>query len=135
MKFWFMHRVSILYCFSVYWMIFCKKRNGDLRNKLIVITYIAKRSFNRRFMEGSLLLYFFFGNPGCPCQFTRTTTNSQIYWTSCKPNRLFIAIFRYLHDSFAYTETIEDLWKGLEKHFSQANATWVHKLKKDLYML
>jgi hypothetical protein len=135
MKFWFMHRVSILYCFSVYWMIFCKKRNGDLRNKLIVITYIAKRSFNRRFMEGSLLPFFFFGNQGCPDQLMRTTTNPQTHWIPCKPNRLFIAIFRYLHDSFADTETIKDLWKGLEKHFSQGNATWVHKLKKNLYML
>jgi len=31
--------------------------------------------------------FFFFDNPGCPGQLTRTTTNPRAYWTSCKPNR------------------------------------------------
>jgi hypothetical protein len=33
------------------------------------------------------LFFFFFGNSGCPGQFTHTTTNPQIYWTPCKPSR------------------------------------------------
>jgi len=30
---------------------------------------------------------FFFGNPGCPGQLTRTTTNPRTHWTPCKPSR------------------------------------------------
>ena len=32
-------------------------------------------------------ILFFFDNPGCPGQLTRTTTNPSAYWTSCKPSR------------------------------------------------
>jgi hypothetical protein len=31
--------------------------------------------------------FFFFGNPGCPGQLTRTTTNPRTHWTPCKPSR------------------------------------------------
>jgi hypothetical protein len=31
--------------------------------------------------------FFFFGNPRCPGQLTRTTTNPRTYWTPCKPSR------------------------------------------------
>jgi hypothetical protein len=34
-----------------------------------------------------VFFFFFFGNSGCPGQFTHTTTNPQIYWTPCKPSR------------------------------------------------
>jgi hypothetical protein len=30
---------------------------------------------------------FFFGNPGCSGQLTRTTTNPRTHWTPCKPSR------------------------------------------------
>jgi hypothetical protein len=30
---------------------------------------------------------FFFGNPVCPGQFTRTTTNFRTHWIPCKPSR------------------------------------------------
>ena len=33
------------------------------------------------------VLFFFFGNPGYPGQFTCTTTNSRTHWTPCKPSR------------------------------------------------
>jgi len=32
-------------------------------------------------------IFFFFGNPGCPGQLTRTTTNPRTHWTPCKPSR------------------------------------------------
>jgi len=32
------------------------------------------------------MMIFFFCNPGCPGQLTRTTTNSRAHWTSCKPS-------------------------------------------------
>ena len=31
--------------------------------------------------------FFFFGNPRCPGQLTRTTTNPRTHWTPCKPSR------------------------------------------------
>jgi hypothetical protein len=31
--------------------------------------------------------FFYFDNPGCPGQLTRTTTNPRIHWTLCKPSR------------------------------------------------
>jgi len=31
--------------------------------------------------------FFFLGNPGCPGQLTRATTNPRTHWTPCKPSR------------------------------------------------
>ena len=33
-----------------------------------------------------IFFFFFFGNPWCPGQLTRTTTNPRAHWTSCKPS-------------------------------------------------
>ena len=35
----------------------------------------------------SFFSFFFFDDPRCPGQLTRTTTNPRTYWTSCKPSR------------------------------------------------
>jgi len=37
--------------------------------------------------KNTVFCFFFFGNPVCPGQFTRTTTNFRTHWIPCKPSR------------------------------------------------
>jgi hypothetical protein len=61
------------------------KSCGRTQNEWYVTTNSNKQlnRYNQIFIEDN----FFFCNPRCPGQLTRTTTNLRIYWTPCKPSR------------------------------------------------
>ena len=58
---------------------------------LIQIDYTKKKTIIKisKYILTHFLIFmiFFFCNPGCPGQLTRTAINPRIHWTPCKPSR------------------------------------------------
>jgi hypothetical protein len=74
-------RSGLGYFLSSFDWISKKVINGGEINKLFVCMEKGRKSNKIK------CLFFFFDNLGCPSQFTHTTINSRIHWTSCKFNR------------------------------------------------